>query len=186
MQVPNTLTVRDAKGNSTVISTETWSADFVQYMLEYAHDVRMQRSTAQVDKDDPNKTALKIAARQSMFESMEKGEMPTRGGGGGPRLGPYEQAEREVLTLQLQQLCGLTKTAAEKDAKHPDDAWNAITRRIVIANVGNGKSSDEIATNLDSWIKQALPAVKANFEKDIQARMPKQSSIQLDLSKIIG
>lgn len=108
------------------------------------------------------------------------------GGGGGARLSAYDQAEREVLTMQLQTLCGMTKTAAEKDAKHPADAWKAITRRIVIANVGKGKSSDEIAEKLDSWIEQALPAVKANFEKDIQARMPKTDEMKLDLSKIIG
>jgi hypothetical protein len=75
-----TLNVNNAAGTQVEINIENWSPEFVAYMLAYAHGVRMQRCTASAEKADWAKV------RQAMFDSMAAGEMPSGGGGGGPRL----------------------------------------------------------------------------------------------------
>lgn len=76
----DTLQVNDAKGAAVELDISSWPPEFVAYMLAYAHGVRMQRCTASVEKDKF------VSTRQAMYNSMAKGEMPSGGGGGGPRL----------------------------------------------------------------------------------------------------
>ncbi len=76
----DTIQVNNATGASVELDINSWTPEFVVYMLAYAHGVRMQRCTASVEKDKF------VSTRQAMFDSMAKGEVPSGGGGGGPRL----------------------------------------------------------------------------------------------------
>ena len=82
----NVITVNDANGKPTDLNIVGWGPEFTAYMLAYAHRVRMQRCTANVDPDKHQE------AREAMFESMAKGEMPSSGGGGGSRLSVKDAA----------------------------------------------------------------------------------------------
>jgi hypothetical protein len=75
----DTIIVNDANGKPVELNIANWTPEMVAYMIAYAHGVRMQRCTASVDKADFVKT------RQAMFDSMAAGELPSGGGGGGPR-----------------------------------------------------------------------------------------------------
>jgi hypothetical protein len=76
----DTITVNDANGKPTELNITGWSPEFIAYGLAYFHGVKMQRCTASVDEDKH------LEARQAMFESMAKGEMPHGGRGGGLKL----------------------------------------------------------------------------------------------------
>jgi hypothetical protein len=76
----DTITVNNAAGNAVELNITGWTPEFIAYGLAYFHGVRMQRCTASVEKVDFVKT------RQAMFDSMAAGEIPSGGGGGGPRL----------------------------------------------------------------------------------------------------
>ena len=76
----DTITVNNAAGNAVELNITGWTPEFIAYGLAYFHGVRMQRCTASADKADWTKV------RQAMFDSMAAGEMPSGGGGGGPRL----------------------------------------------------------------------------------------------------
>jgi hypothetical protein len=189
LELPANVTIG---GPSEVeFSTEHWSADWI---LENAlHGLKQRRSdkysTATPNKADPVNFTKANAQKRALAELDDKIRLgnPLGGGGGrGPSLSDREKAEREVLALKLESICGLTRTKAQADAKHPDDAWNEITRRIVIQQVGSGKSPDEISSNLENWITTALPAVKSSFEKEILDRMPKETEVKLDLTQILG
>lgn len=76
----DTIQVNNANGSAVEQDITSWSPEFIAYLLAYAHGVRMQRCTASVDKDKF------VSTRQAMFDSMAAGELPSGGGGGGPRL----------------------------------------------------------------------------------------------------
>jgi hypothetical protein len=76
----DTITVNNAAGNAVELNITGWTPEFITYGLAYFHGVRMQRCTASAEKADWTKV------RQAMFDSMAAGEMPSGGGGGGPRL----------------------------------------------------------------------------------------------------
>lgn len=74
------LTVNNAAGASVELDITSWTPEFIAYGLAYFHGVRMQRCTASAEKADWAKV------RQAMYDSMAAGELPSGGGGGGPRL----------------------------------------------------------------------------------------------------
>jgi hypothetical protein len=172
-------------------STEHWSAD---WLLENAlHGLKQRRSdkysTATPNKADPvgfTKADAQKRALADLDDKIRQGATLGGGGGRGPSLNDREKAERQVLALKLESICGLTRTKAEAKSKHPEDAWDEITRRIVISQVGKGKTPEEISENLENWITAALPSVKSSFEQEILDRMPKSTEVKLDLSKILG
>jgi hypothetical protein len=151
LEIPATVTVG---GPSEVeFSTEHWSADWI---LENAlHGLKQRRSdkysTATPNKADPvgfTKADAQKRALAELDDKIRQGATLGGGGGRGPSLTDREKAERQVLALKLESICGLTRTKAEAAAKHTDDAWVEITRRIVITQIGNGKSPEEISENL--------------------------------------
>lgn len=81
---PAKIEVRGADGKSVPVDTQTWSDEFVQYMLVYAWSVRMQRCTASA-KD-------KAKALKEMFASQCRGELGDATGARGPSLDPVTKA----------------------------------------------------------------------------------------------
>jgi hypothetical protein len=171
-------------GKAFPTSIETMEPDKIAAVLRYGKRMLNDSYNSIAKK---NREEGKLAPNPDDFfadwyEDLGKATSKSRG----PSLTDREKAERQVLALKLESICGLTRTKAEAKAKHPDEAWSEITRRIVITQVGKGKTSEEIAENLENWITAALPAVKSSFEQEILDRMPKSTEVKLDLSQILG
>jgi hypothetical protein len=77
VEIPNSLMLRGENKTQVVVDTTKWSPAFVEYLLTYGWDVRMQRCTAGV-KD----TAEFQKKEAAMLASMTAGELPHKGGGG--------------------------------------------------------------------------------------------------------
>jgi hypothetical protein len=146
-----TLNVNNAAGTQVEINIESWSEEFVAYMLAYAHGVRMQRCTASADKADWTKV------RQTMFDSMSAGEMPSSGGGRGPSMTVEEAGWVAYFNAKDTPV----KFDKEKATKATLDKYlDALTRKAIWPGVAKflaGKSKEEQIT----FHKEKLPALIA-------------------------
>jgi len=112
--------------NGQQVEPNAWESAYVQYLVEYAAGVILQRSTAGIDKDD---SAAKTEARNKAVEKIKAGQIPTKGGGGGARLTAEVTAERAVVEAALHASFGFNKTEAAKVGK---EGWFALFRQHVI------------------------------------------------------
>jgi len=162
----DTITVNDASGKATELNIAGWSPEFTAYMLAYAHGVRMQRCTANVDKDKHLET------RQACFESMAKGEMPSKGGGGGAKLSD-EVAGRIAYYNRKGSECRIKGQVANGKNVETYDAifvrkaiWDDL--REMMKEMPEPKQREFVRDEIPQIVKDSMESVLDDAMKDIR------------------
>lgn len=156
------LTVNDAAGKETTIDISDWSPEFIAYGLAYFHGVRMQRCTASVEK------AKFLSTRQAMFDSMKAGEMPSGGGGGGPRLSIEDAAMIAYFNAKGSPVKFAKQTC---NGKNLDQYVAAFVQKAIWPSVSKAISTLDKEAQV-AFHKEKLPKlVKDNTEKVLAVAM---------------
>lgn len=108
-----------AHGTEFTIPTDQWGEDFILAQVRQGILIRLQRAGADLTADKcggKDKAAkARLEAAQDLAAAFAKGEVPSGGGGGGPRLSPVESILREYMIDALVN-AGVKKADATKAA----------------------------------------------------------------------
>ena len=159
----DTITVNGADGKPVEQDITGWTPEFIAYGLAYMHGVRMQRCTASADKADWTKV------RQAMFDSMAAGEVPSGGGGGGPRQ-TIEEAGRVAyynskggIKVKGQACNG--KNLAEYDALFTRKAiWDEL--RDMMVGMDEAAQREFVKNDVPGYVADNMENVLAIAQKD--------------------
>lgn len=158
LNIPESLTVYGPKGEDIIVSTETWSAEWI---LENAlHGLKQRRS----DKLSVTKDRGKL---KELDEKIHKGEDLSGGGGPGASLSAEDKALRDCLSAKSKRLKGETLGAH----------LERITRELAKAQ---GRDFDEEMTEKVRAHLEASDLYKAKVR---EYRKPKAKA-QVDLGDL--
>lgn len=155
-----TLSVRGINGKAMIVDGSKWSEEFVTYMLQYAWDVKRQRSTASADD--------KEEAQRKVIAGMTAGAVPTKGAG---------SSADPTSTIDHKWLISVGVKGKKADLT---ERWMSVARTTVLNSVPeelkasllkdageltkiaseNLQKVQEKARQSDSWLK-----VKSELEK---------------------
>lgn len=151
--------------NGQSVEPNAWEESYVQYLVEYAAGVILQRSTAGIDKDDETG---KKEARDKALEKIRAGQVPKKGGGGGGRLTPEVTAERAVVEDALHASFGYSKTEAKKVAM---EGWFVLFRHHVIQEAqAEGMAVEEIDFK-EAWDDDAKAGIKELYAEEYKVQL---------------
>lgn len=151
VELPDSLTLRGENKSQVVVNTTKWSAGFVEYLISYGWDVRMQRCTAGA-KD----TGEFREKEKKMLASMIAGELPHKGGGG---LGT--SLEDKIATRFL------TLMGHKGKIGDLEERWLSFARVTVlnsIEDVNDKKAVMADAAQLTALAVEYLDAVKESAQ----------------------
>ncbi len=162
--LPEHIQVRsaDLKGAQTHVSTEAFTPEFVIDAIAYMWDVRIQRSQAAVDKDDPDKDSKKAQARRDMFNRLSKGEVIKGGGGGGAKLSIEDRAW--IAFFKAQQI---KEGGKEVNGKTLLRAQESLCRQDLIAEHDPGTEERlDVERNIKKHLDERFDDWKEACESD--------------------
>lgn len=149
VELPNTLTLRGENKAAVMVDTTGWSPAFVEYLLSYGWDVRMQRCTAGAKDTDEFRKKEK-----AMLASMIAGELPHKGGAG---LGT--SLDDKIATRFLA-LMGVKGKIAELEER-----WLSFARVTVLNSIEDKAEKAAIMADpsqLSALAVEYMEAVKAS------------------------
>jgi hypothetical protein len=109
-------------------------------------------------------------AYEAKRDSIAKGEIPSGGGRGGPRLSYEDRAERDVLE-DIFRATGEKAVIAKKSAT-ANDAWDRVTRLAIFAQAKDQGMTAEDVKGLDikGLIESNRETVKAAYSAQIKEK----------------
>jgi len=163
--LPDCLPVNLKYDNGFEFTLNDKPVDWILYFL--ANGLRQSIGDADAGKAG---TSEGLESYTKKRDSIAKGEIPSGGGRGGPRLSYEDRAERDVLE-DIFRATGEKAVVAKKSAT-ADDAWNRVTRMAIFAQAKDqGMTPDEVkALDIKGLIESNRETVKAAYAAQIKEK----------------
>ena len=165
VELPEVLAVNLKYDNGYEFTLADKSIDWVLHFL--ANGLRQSIGDADAGKAGTNEGKKAYEAKR---DSIAKGEIPSGGGRGGPRLSYEDRAERDVLE-DIFRATGEKAVVAKKSAT-ADNAWDRVTRLAIFAQAKDqGMTPDEVkALDIKGLIASNLETVKQAYAEQIKEK----------------
>lgn len=163
VEINDTMTLRGCNKAEVLVDTSKWSPEFVQYLISYGWDVRMQRCTAGAkDTDEFQKK------ESAMLASMIAGELPHKGGGG------LSTSLDDKIATRFLTLMGVKGKISDLDER-----WLAFSRVTVLNSIEDKAEKAAVLKNpaqLTALAVEYMEAVKVSA-----ASTPEWAKIKAEL-----
>lgn len=165
VEIQNTLTLRGENKAAVPVDTTGWSAAFIEYLIAYGWDVRMQRCTANAKDTDEFKEKEK-----KMLASMKAGELPHKGGSGsGTSL-------EDKIAHKFLSLMGVKGKVGELDER-----WLTFSKSTVLNSVDDMAQKAAIMKDPDQLTALAVEYMDA--VQDSATQTPEWEKIRAELTE---